>query len=52
MKQQKPPLTKLKFIKPMYARLVNELPGRPGMALRGQIGNNGQIDGYRCLAGM
>jgi hypothetical protein len=26
MKPQRPPLTRLKFIEPMYARLVNELP--------------------------
>jgi ATP-dependent DNA ligase len=26
MKPQGPPITKLKFIEPMYARLVNELP--------------------------
>jgi hypothetical protein len=31
MKQQKPPLTKVELIEPMYARLVNELPeGRNG----------------------
>ena len=26
MEPQRPPLTKLKFIEPMYARLVKELP--------------------------
>src|SRR5262245_58360439 len=26
MKSRRPPLTKIKFIEPMYARLVNELP--------------------------
>jgi hypothetical protein len=29
MKPQSPPLTKLKFIEPMYATLVNESPEGP-----------------------
>jgi bifunctional non-homologous end joining protein LigD len=41
----KPPLTKLKFIEPMYAQLVNELPeGREWLY-------EVKLDGYRCLAG-
>jgi hypothetical protein len=45
MKPQRPPLTKLNFIEPMYARLVNELPeGRDWLY-------EVKFDGYRCLAG-
>lgn len=45
MKPQGPPLTKLKFIEPMYARLVNELP--EGKEWLYEV----KFDGYRCLAG-
>jgi bifunctional non-homologous end joining protein LigD len=45
MKQQKPPLTKVKFIEPMYARLVNELS--EGKEWLYEV----KFDGYRCLAG-
>jgi bifunctional non-homologous end joining protein LigD len=37
--------TKLKFIEPMYARLVNELP--EGKEWLYEV----KFDGYRCLAG-
>jgi ATP-dependent DNA ligase len=40
-----PSLTKIKFIEPMYARLVNELP--EGKDLLYEV----KFDGYRCLAG-
>jgi ATP-dependent DNA ligase len=45
MKPQTPPLTKLNFIEPMYARLVNELP--EGEEWLYEV----KFDGYRCLAG-
>jgi ATP-dependent DNA ligase len=45
MKPQSPPLAKLKFIEPMYARLVNELP--EGKEWLYEV----KFDGYRCLAG-
>src|SRR4029453_7749222 len=45
MKSQSPPLRKLKFIEPMYARLVNELPERKEWLYEVKF------DGYRCLAG-
>jgi hypothetical protein len=45
MKPQAPPLTKLKFIEPMYARLVNELP--QGQEWLYEV----KFDGYGCLAG-
>jgi bifunctional non-homologous end joining protein LigD len=45
MKPQRPSLTKLKFIEPMYARLVNELP--EGNEWLYEV----KLDGYRCLAG-
>jgi bifunctional non-homologous end joining protein LigD len=45
MKPQAPPLTKLKFIEPLYARLVNELP--QGQEWLYEV----KFDGYRCLAG-
>jgi DNA ligase D-like protein (predicted ligase) len=41
----KPPVTKVKFIEPMYARLVNELPKDKEWLY--EI----KFDGYRCLAG-
>jgi ATP-dependent DNA ligase len=44
MKPQSGP-TKLKFIEPMYARLVNELPD--GKDWLYEV----KFDGYRCLAG-
>jgi bifunctional non-homologous end joining protein LigD len=45
MKAQRPSRTKLKFIEPMYARLVNTLPeGRDWLY-------DVKLDGYRCLAG-
>jgi ATP-dependent DNA ligase len=44
MKPQDPPVTKLKFIEPMYARLVNELP--EGQEWLYEV----KFDGYRCLA--
>jgi ATP-dependent DNA ligase len=45
MKPQKAPLTKVKFIEPMYARLVSELP--EGKEWLYEV----KFDGYRCLAG-
>lgn len=45
MKLQSLPSTKLKFIEPMYARLVNELP--EGKDWPYEV----KLDGYRCLAG-
>lgn len=45
MKSQRPPLTTPKFIEPMYARLVNELP--EGKEWLYEV----KFDGYRCLAG-
>jgi DNA ligase D-like protein (predicted ligase) len=45
MKPPRPPPTKLKFIEPMYARLVNELP--EGKEWLYEV----KFDGYRCLAG-
>jgi DNA ligase D-like protein (predicted ligase) len=45
MKTQRLSVAKLKFIEPMYARLVNELPeGREWLY-------EVKFDGYRCLAG-
>jgi ATP dependent DNA ligase domain len=44
MKPERPPL-KLKFVEPMYARLLNELPeGKEWLY-------EAKFDGYRCLAG-
>jgi ATP-dependent DNA ligase len=45
MLQRQQPLTKIKFIEPMYARLVNELP--EGKDWLDEV----KLDGYRCLAG-
>jgi bifunctional non-homologous end joining protein LigD len=45
MKPQRPPPTKLNFIEPMYARLVNELP--EGKDWLYEV----KFDGYRYLAG-
>jgi bifunctional non-homologous end joining protein LigD len=39
------PTAKLRFIEPMYARLVSELPG--GKKWLYEV----KFDGYRCLAG-
>jgi bifunctional non-homologous end joining protein LigD len=44
MKPPTPPLTKLKFIEPMYARVVNELPQGEGWLYEVKF------DGYRCHA--
>jgi ATP-dependent DNA ligase len=43
MKPQRPPLTKVKFIEPMCAKLVNELPEERNGT------NEVKFDGYRCL---
>ena len=45
MKPQVTPVTKFKFIEPMYARLVNDLP--EGKEWLYEV----KCDGYRCLAG-
>jgi DNA ligase D-like protein (predicted ligase) len=45
MKPQRLPLTKVKFIEPMYASLVNKLP--EGKDWLYEV----KFDGYRCLAG-
>jgi bifunctional non-homologous end joining protein LigD len=45
MKPQGSPLRKFKFIEPMYARLVNELP--EGKEWLYEV----KFDGYRCLGG-
>jgi bifunctional non-homologous end joining protein LigD len=45
MKPGKPPLTKLKFIEPMYALSVQKLP--EGKDWLYEV----KFDGYRCLAG-
>jgi ATP-dependent DNA ligase len=45
MKLRGHPNTKLKFLEPMYARLVNELP--EGKEWLYEV----KFDGYRCLAG-
>jgi bifunctional non-homologous end joining protein LigD len=39
------PVAEVRFIKPMYARLVNELP--EGKEWPYEV----KFDGYRCLAG-
>jgi ATP-dependent DNA ligase len=45
MKLQRPPLTQLKFIEPMYATLVHKLP--EGKEWLYEV----KFDGYHCLAG-
>ena len=45
MKSKSPSLPELKFLEPMYARLVNELPEGKGWLYEVKF------DGYRCLAG-
>jgi hypothetical protein len=45
MKSHTLPLTKIKFIEPMYARLVNELP--EGKEWLYEV----KFDGYRCFGG-
>jgi bifunctional non-homologous end joining protein LigD len=45
MKLKRPPVTKIKFIEPMYTRLVQKLPD--GEEWLYEV----KLDGYRCLAG-
>jgi len=45
MTLQRPLLTKVKFIEPMYARLLNGLP--EGKQSLYEV----KFDGYQCLAG-
>jgi bifunctional non-homologous end joining protein LigD len=45
MKPHKPPITKIKFIEPMYAILVSELP--EGKDWLYEV----KFEGYHCLAG-